>query len=258
MSVLDKILATKREEVAALKAAGYPKKDPTRGATRSLTQALRRKKGEPIRVLAEIKRASPSAGPIRPGADPAAIGKAYAAAGAAAVSVLTDKPFFDGDIAFLKQVRDAIELPILRKDFIIDPYQIVEAQRRGADALLLIKAALSTEELEQMLRECGNYGIEALVEVHTLEELEDVMSVTGRPTLIGVNHRDLATFEIDMTLTEQVALRVPADVVLVAESGIKTADDVAMLADAGAHAVLVGESLMRAPSPGDALKALWR
>jgi indole-3-glycerol phosphate synthase len=256
--ILEKILAVKREEVAGMKAASTAAETP-RSRTdprRSLAAALRRGPDQPMRVLSVVKRASPSAGPIRPGADPAAIAREYAEAGAAAISVLTDKQFFDGDIAFLRPCRDAVAVPILRKDFLIDPVQVSEAASRGADAVLLIVAALSKQELGTLLGETAAWNLEALVEVHDLEELDIALSVPQPPTVIGVNHRDLRTFTIDMTLTEQVARRVPADVVLVAESGIRTADDVRRMRDAGAHAVLVGEHLMRAPSPGAALKAL--
>jgi len=256
MSILDKILATKREEIAAAKAMPpAPALDGTR-PRRSLIAALRRPTGQPVRVLSEVKRASPSAGPIRPGADPVAIAVEYAAAGAAAISVLTDRLYFAGDLAFLAPVHAAVAVPVLRKDFLIDAFQVDETRRAGADALLLIVAALSPRDLELMLRETHRAGLEALVEVHTLAELDTALSAPHRPALIGVNHRDLATFAIDMTLTEQIAKRVPSGTVLVAESGIKTAADVRRLGDAGAHAVLVGEQLMRAASPGAALKEL--
>ena len=257
MSILDKILATKRDEVAAAKlAAGRPLAHERVEPCRSLTAALRRAPGQPVRVLSEIKRASPSAGAIRPDADPVAIARAYADAGAAAISVLTDRTYFDGDLAFLGPVHAAVAAPVLRKDFLIDVFQIAETRRAGADALLLIVAALSTLDLELMLRETHQGGLEALVEVHTLAELDIALSAPRPPQLIGVNHRDLATFAIDMSLTAQIAKLVPTGTVLVAESGIRTADDVRRLGDAGAHAVLVGEQLMRAPSPGDALRAL--
>lgn len=252
MSILDQILTTKRDEIAAAKQLSLPT-IPNR-VRRSLTGALRRTAGQPVRVLSEIKRASPSAGPIRAGADPVAIARAYEAAGAAAISVLTDRTYFDGDLAFLAPTRAAVSLPILRKDFLIDPFQIAETAAHGADALLLIVAALSADLLELMLRETQAHRLDALVEVHSLAELD--IALSAGVELLGVNHRNLATFEIDMTLTEQIARRVPLGTVLVAESGIKTADDVRRLGDAGAHAVLVGEQLMRAPSPGEALRAL--
>ncbi len=252
-TILEKILARKREEIAELHAntrPGYVDREPKR----SLIAALRRPAGAPVRVLAEIKRASPSAGPIRPGADIAAIAREYADAGAAALSVLTDRDFFDGDITFLGVARRAASVPILRKDFLIDPEQVTEAVMYGADAVLLIVAALPGAQIAEMLAAVRASKLEALVEAHTLAEADTALAAGA--TLLGVNHRDLHTFTIDMSLTEQIAKRVPADVVLVAESGIKTAADVKRLGDAGAHAVLVGEHLMRAESPGAALREL--
>ena len=257
--ILAKILATKRAELATITnerrlavieaAEAMPHPRPFRAA-------LARPAGAPLRVIAEIKRASPSAGPIRPGADPADIAREYAAAGATAISVLTDKTYFDGDLAYLGCARRACSLPLLRKDFIIDPLQIAEARAAGADAVLLIAAAFPAGEVQ--LGDCvlvaAGLGLDVLVEVHDEAELERALA--ARATLIGVNHRDLRTFSIDMTLTERIAKRVPAGTVLVAESGIKTAADVRRLGDVGAHAVLVGEQLMRAPSPGAALREL--
>ena len=254
MTILEKILAAKRAEVAEAK-----RTRPEVGGERALPRvpfaaALRRPPGAPMRVLAEIKRASPSAGPIRPGADPAEIARGYAAGGAAALSVLTDRQFFDGDLAFLAAAKRACPLPVLRKDFLIDPIQIREAHDHGADAILLIVAALPAAELAAMLGEARRWSLDALVEAHTVAEAETALAAGA--TLLGVNHRDLHTFAIDMTLTEQIARRVPPGVVLVAESGIRSSADVRRLGDAGAHAVLVGEALMRAASPGDALREL--
>jgi len=264
VTILDKILAVKREELRAaygnrtrlMIAAQHSAERRRLLERRSLVDALRRAPGAPVRVLAEIKRASPSAGPIRPGADAVAIAREYAEAGAAAISVLTDRQFFDGDLDFLLPCREAVAVPLLRKDFLIEPVQIGEARYAGADAILLIAAALAPLQLQSMLREARDLEVDALVEVHTLDELDVALSAPVAPRVIGVNHRDLRTFAIDMTLTEQIAKRVPAGTVLVAESGIKTAADVRRLGDAGAHAVLVGETLMRAPSPGAALKEL--
>jgi indole-3-glycerol phosphate synthase len=265
VTILDEILAVKRTELAAARQNHHAllkqfKASAARraeiGAHRSLVEALRRPSGAPVRVLAEIKRASPSAGPIRPNAVPDLIAREYAEGGAAAISVLTDKQFFDGHLDFLLPCRRAVPLPLLRKDFVIDPQQIYEAKYAGADAILLIVAALSILDLQVLLREAHDAGLDALVEVHSLEELDIALAAPRAPTLIGVNHRDLKTFSIDMSLTEQIAKRVPPGVVLVAESGIKTAADVRRLGDAGADAVLVGETLMRAPSPGAALREL--
>jgi len=255
VSILAKILRAKSVEVEHAKAARSV--DALRAACaevsapRGFRKALRRGDTDPIRVISEIKRASPSAGPIRPGADPAEVAREYAAAGAAAISVLTDREFFDGDLAFLAAVRAVVEVPLLRKDFIIDPYQVVEARAAGADAVLLIVAALDDERLAELLALVEELGMDALVEVHN--EAEAHRAMTAAATTIGVNHRDLATFNIDMTLTGRLRDVVPADVVLVGESGIRSASDVRALADAGADAILVGERLMRAASPGVAL-----
>jgi indole-3-glycerol phosphate synthase len=257
-SILDKILAVKREEVAAARAArslaDVDAAARVAGPTRGLAKALRRPTGAPLRVLAEIKRASPSAGPIRPGADPAAIAQEYANAGAAAISVLTDKQFFDGDLSFLARVRDRVALPLLRKDFVVDAYQIAEARAAGADAVLLIVAALEQPELVDLMAAAKTYELDVLVEVHDVAEAE--RAARAGATLVGVNHRDLRTFTIDMTLTRKIAEIMAYDRILVGESGIRSAGDVRMLDEANADAILVGEHLMRAPSPGAALREL--
>jgi len=258
VSILDTILATKREEVAAARAArsfaDVEAAARTAGRPRGLRRALTRSPGEPVRVLSEIKRASPSAGAIRAGADPAVIAADYEAAGAAAISVLTDRQYFDGDLAFLAACRERVRIPLLRKDFIIDAYQVAEARAAGADGILLIVAALSPAQLGELLAAADSFALDVLVETHTVREAE--VALAAGTTLLGVNHRDLRTFSIDMSLTSVVAPLLPPDVVLVAESGIRTAADVQLLGAVGAHAVLVGEQLMRAASPGDALRAL--
>ncbi len=258
MSVLDDILATKRDEVAAARAARplaeVEAAAAAVGPARGLRAALTRPPGAPVRVLAEVKRASPSAGAIRPGADPAAIAAEYEAAGAAAISVLTDRRYFDGDLAFLARCRAAASLPLLRKDFIVDPYQVAESRAAGADAILLIAAALAPSQLAELAAAATGHGLDVLVEVHAEGELPAALAAGA--TLVGVNHRDLKTLRMDMSLTPVIAARLPPGVVLVAESGIRTAEDVERLGAAGAHAVLVGEHLMRAPSPGRALREL--
>jgi indole-3-glycerol phosphate synthase len=257
-TVLDRILDVKRNEVATARAirsfSAVDADARAAGPLRGLTETLRRPALAPIRVLAEIKRASPSAGPIRPGADPAAIAAEYETAGAAAISVLTDRTFFDGDLAFLAQCRARVAVPLLRKDFVIDTYQIAEARAAGADGVLLIVAALSQAQLGELLAAAKAYELDALVEVHTEREAD--IALAADVTLLGVNHRDLHTLSINMSLTETISPRVPAGTVLVAESGIRTIEDVRRLGAAGAHAVLVGELLMRAESPGEALLAL--
>jgi indole-3-glycerol phosphate synthase len=258
VTILDQILAVKRTEVAAARAVrSFAEVDAaarSAGPVRGLERALRRPPGAAVRVIAEIKRASPSAGPIRPGADPAVIARDYARGGASALSVLTDRQFFDGEIGFLARCRAAVDLPLLRKDFVIDAYQIAEARAAGADGVLLIVAALEASVLAELLAAARDHALDALVEVHDLAEVDTALAAGA--SLLGVNHRDLKTFTMDMTLTQQIAPRVPPDVVLVGESGIRTAADIRALGEAGAHAVLVGEQLMRAESPGDALLAL--
>jgi len=258
MTILDDILAVKRSEVAAARAA-RPWSElhaaaRAAGPVRGLEAAVRRPAGAPVRVIAEIKRASPSAGPIRAGADPAAIARDYARGGASAISVLTDRQFFDGELGFLARARGAVDVPLLRKDFVIDDYQVAEARAAGADGILLIVAALSAAVLAELIAAAREHALDPLVEVHDLAEVDTALAAGA--TLLGVNHRDLRTFTVDMTLTAQVAPRVPPEVVLVGESGIRTTEDVEALGRAGAHAVLVGEQLMRAESPGDALLAL--
>ena len=253
-TVLDRILATKREEVAEL----TPALDNLRLRARDLPPArpfagALRVPGE-VRVLAEIKRRSPSAGPIRPDADPAEIARDYQAGGAAALSVLTDRDYFGGSLEVLEGVRAAVDLPLLRKDFIIDPVQVWEARAAGADAILLIVRALETEQLAELLALADEAGLDTLVEVHDQSELDVALSVGGR--LIGVNNRDLATFTTDLGLSARLAPGVPEDATLVAESGIRTSDDVRLLGESGVDAVLVGESLMRQPDVRSAVRAL--
>lgn len=257
MSILERILAVKRDEIdAAKRARPIESLAPHPRAPRSLRAALRRGPGDPIRAIAEVKRASPSAGPIRPDADPVAIAREYERAGAAAVSVLTDESFFDGALSFLRDAAEAIAVPVLRKDFIIDAYQVAEARAAGADALLLIVAALDGDTLASLIRASRTMGMDPLVEAHSAEEVHRALAAGA--DVVGVNHRNLADFSIDMSLTSRMRREVPDDVVLVAESGIRNSDDVRALADAGADAILAGESLMRAPSPGDALRDLLR
>jgi indole-3-glycerol phosphate synthase len=258
MTILDDILAVKRTEVAAARAmrsvAELDAAARAAAPVRGLLRALRRPPGAPVRVIAEIKRASPSAGAIRSGADPAAIARDYARGGAHALSVLTDRQFFDGDLDFLARARAAVSLPLLRKDFVIDGYQVAEARAAGADGVLLIVAALGARQLAELIAAARDYQLDPLVEVHDLAELDTALAAGA--TLLGVNHRDLRTFAVDMTLTAQIAPRIPPGAVLVGESGIRTPADIDALGRAGAHAVLVGEHLMRAESPGDALLAL--
>lgn len=260
MNVLDRILAHKAEEVTAAKsrqsAASLAREaEGVARAVRGLAASLRSCPGVPI--IAEIKRRSPSKGLIRADFDAEKIALAYAAAGAAGISVLTDEHFFGGSLEILRQVRAAVATPLLRKDFVIDAYQIDEARVAGADAVLLIVSALEDAALATLHARAKALGLDVLVEVHDERELDRALALGA--TLIGVNNRDLRTFEVDLATTERLAARI-ADpgVLLVAESGIATPADVARLERAGAGGFLVGESLMREPDPGAALSALRR
>lgn len=243
--VLARIIETKRAEVRALAGALSELRARAREmpAARGFAAALRRP-GE-VALLAEIKRRSPSAGVIREDADPARVAEWYRAGGASALSVLTDEQYFGGSLDALRAARAAVELPILRKDFIIDPVQIWEARTAGADAVLLIVRALTPTELRMLLGEAAAAGLDVLVEVHDAEELETALSAGS--TLVGVNNRDLRTFTTDLSITHSLADHVPPEVTLVAESGIRTASDIVSLGETGVDAVLVGESLMRQP-----------
>lgn len=258
MNVLERILATKREEIAAAQAR-VPAAElarradaadaPLRGFRRALAEGPR------PRVVAELKRRSPSKGEIRADFDPLASAKAYADAGAAAISVLTDESYFGGSLGYLDLVRRQVGIPLLRKDFLIDTYQVDEARIAGADAVLLIARALDPARLRALRERSAALGLDALVEVHDERDVDRALAAGA--DLIGINNRDLATFTTDLAITERLAPSlVAAGVVIVAESGIFTHDDVRRLEAAGAHAVLVGEALMREPDVGRALARL--
>jgi indole-3-glycerol phosphate synthase len=254
--ILDDILARTRADLAARRAerplAALEAAAARMPPARSLARALRRP-GQ-IACIAEFKRRSPSAGWIAEGADPAAVARAYAAGGAAGMSVLTDGPFFGGSLDDLRAARAACDTPILRKDFVVDRYQIVEARAAGADAVLLIVAALTDPQLAALLAATREVGLDALVEAH--DETEVARAVAAGASIVGINNRDLRTFTVDRELAARMRPRVPADRVIVAESGIRDAADVARLRAAGVDAILVGETLMRAPDPAAALRAL--
>ncbi len=261
MTILDTIVEEKRREVArlpqsAISAAGLKTAMGKRGDRRDFLAALRTPLRGPVALIAEVKKASPSAGVICPDFDPVHIARQYEAGGASCLSVLTDEKFFQGSLAHLKQIRAAVELPLLRKDFIIDERQILEAVEWGADAILLIVAILTDAELERFHRLATEAGLAALVEVHNESELDRALAAGA--VLIGVNNRDLRTFKVDLATTERLASRlvtatrfthhasrVTPPPLLVAESGIHTRADVERLARCGAGAILVGESLMR-------------
>src|SRR5262249_43422993 len=257
--ILDDILARTRADLAARKAQkplnelekGLPK-GPT---ARSLAKALRPgAAGASVTCIAEFKRKSPSAAWIGEGGRAAEVARQYAAAGAAALSVLTDEPFFGGSLDDLMAAHAATTLPVMRKDFIIDAYQLAEARAAGADAALLIVAALTDAEISALLAVGTVYGLELLVEAHDADEV--ARAVRAGATVIGINNRDLKTFGVDRELATRLRAQIPADRVVVAESGIRDASDVARLRDAGVDAMLVGESLMRAEDPGAKLRAL--
>lgn len=251
-TILDTILAEKRREVAALERAALP---PARFPSRSLREALLRR--PPVALIAEIKRRSPSRPMIREDFDPPAMARAYQAGGAAALSVLTDETFFGGALAFMEQAREACDLPILRKDFIIDEAQLPEARAYGADAVLLIAAALDDATLASLMKACRRWDLEFLLEVHDMAEFERAMALDA--PLIGVNNRDLKTFQVDLAATRQVAERLrafPEPPTLVSESGIATAEDRRHLESWGVQAMLVGESLLKQPDLELAVKAL--
>lgn len=255
-SVLDAILARTRERVEREKAArpleaSHP--DVTGApAVRPFATALVRPGA--ISVIAEHKRRSPSKGAIREDLEPRDVALRYETNGAAALSVLTDEPFFGGRLAHLAQARQATALPTLRKDFTVDPWQIREARAVGADAVLLIVAALEDGELRELLAEARALGVDALVEVHERAELDRALRAGAR--LVGVNNRDLRTLAVSLETSLSLAAAIPEDVVAVAESGIRSGLDLRRLRDAGFDACLVGEHLMAAPDPGEALRVL--
>lgn len=252
--ILDRIVETKEQEIEALRplAAQLRSGAEAAGAPRPFANALRR--GDTVSLIAEIKRRSPSAGWIRPDLSVAEIAGQYAAAGAAAVSVLTDIEYFGGALSDLRVARRDIEVPTLRKDFLLDPLQLWEARVAGADAVLLIVRILDDEQLRDLSALAAELGMGVLVEVHTADELERALQADAQ--VIGVNNRDLSTFVTDLEVVIGLADRVPPDRVLVAESGIRSAEDVDRLGEAGVDAILVGESLMRSPDVAAAASAL--
>ncbi len=256
MSVLSEILAAKRTEVDTMRrripAAELERRIADLPPTRDFVGALR---GAPAPALiAEVKKASPSKGVIREDFHPVEIARTYAEGGAACLSVLTDEPFFQGHLSYLCAIREAVDRPLLRKDFLIDEYQILESRAAGADAVLLIAAASTRPELVRMLELSAALGLAALVEVHDGDELDDVLQTPAQ--IVGINNRDLHTFRTTLQTTVDLMPRIPADRLVVSESGINRRADVERLADAGVHAVLVGESLMREPDIAAKLREL--
>lgn len=254
--ILDTIVEKKKEEVAALKVGGIvlpaEYRDKEIAPPRGFTDALLAYSG--VAVIAEAKKASPSKGVISHDFDPVAIARNYEERGAQAVSVLTDVDFFQGSLLYLMQVREAIELPVIRKDFIIDSLQIQEAHQHGADAILLIAAILDESQMRDYQDEAHEYGMDVLVEVHDEGEVEAALRAGSR--LIGVNNRNLKDFSMDIETTFRLKKIIPGDIPVVSESGLKSREDLARLAKEGIAAALIGESLMRAGSSGNLLEEL--
>jgi len=258
--ILDKIVAVKRQEVAAAlkqKSLAVVRADAeSRVLTRDFEGAMRAKiAAGQAAVIAEIKKASPSKGVLRADFIPADIAQSYAEFGAACLSVLTDKQFFQGSVDYLKQARASCDLPVLRKDFMIDAYQVYEARAMGADAILLIAACLDVVQMAEMEAVARSLDMAVLVEVHDRAELERALKLKTR--LVGINNRNLKTFEVSLQTTLDMLPDVPADRLLVTESGIQTPEDVRRMREAHVNAFLVGEAFMRAREPGEALAKLF-
>ena len=255
--ILDKIYSHKLKEVAEDKELVpveiLKERCKTLSQTGIFSQALKRNNG--IRVIAEVKKASPSAGIIRDDFDYVAIAREYESSGAAAISVLTDKEFFKGDLKYLTEIKDSVTIPLLRKDFIIDPYQIYEARAAGADAILLIARLLTKEQIDSFLEISHNLGMECLVEIHDSAELDKILE-TGSE-IIGINNRDLDTFQTDLNTSLHLCPLIPGERVIISESGIRTRDDVRRLEEAGVDAILIGETLMRSNNISSKMKELF-
>ncbi|HET8679215.1 MAG TPA: indole-3-glycerol phosphate synthase TrpC [bacterium] len=255
MTVLDEIVAHKREEVAAARIvvpldsvrAQAEASAPARDFAAAVT-------GPPVRIIAEIKRASPARGDIRADADAAAIARIYEQGGAAAISVLTDRRYFGGSDDDFQAVRGAVDLPVLRKDFVVDPYQIYQARALHADAVLLIAGTVGTADLVLLARLTAELGMTALFEVHTEAQVDEVLAAGAR--VVGINNRDLRTLAVDLGTTARLRSRIPPGVGVISESGIETADDIARVCREGIDAVLVGTALMASPEPAAHLRYL--
>jgi len=254
--ILERILRVKQEEIAAAKRrlpqAGIEARARAAPPPRDFVAALR---GRRPAVIGEIKRASPSRGVLRADFDPAAIARSYEKGGAACMSVLTDRQFFQGTPEHLIAAREACSLPVLRKDFVIDPYQVFESRAMGADCILLIAGCLSKKEMSHLETLAQDLGMAVLVEVHDAEELQAALAL--RTPLLGINNRNLRTFETRLETTLDLLPRIPPDRIVVAESGIRSPPDVARLRAKGVNSFLVGEAFMRAADPGAELAALF-
>jgi indole-3-glycerol phosphate synthase len=256
MYILDRIVEAKKEEIRHSKQS-RPESDllsELKDVRPPVPFARALGLGRRVSVIAEIKRSSPSAGRIRDDFDVTAIAKTYERGGARAISVLTEEKSFEGRLNYLREVRESVALPLLRKDFIIDPYQVLEARLYGADCLLLIMSLLSEAHCQELFSAAKDFDLDVLCEVHTASELDTAL--TFGVNLVGINNRDLATFEVDLSTTEKLIPAVPPDVTLISESGIKSRDDVERLGQVGVDGILVGESLMRQSDLGLALRGL--
>ena len=258
--ILEKILATKRDEVAARQAikplAEVRREAEAMPPTRGFVQALRDKaKAQTPGVIAEVKKASPSKGVIRENFEPLTIAQSYADGGATCLSVLTDEQYFQGSDAYLKEIAQNVDLPVIRKDFIIDEYQIYEARALGADCILLIVSALNVMRLTVLTTLARGLGLDVLIEVHDRVELESALA--QQPTLVGINNRNLKTFETSLNTTIDLLPMIPDGVTVVTESGIATRSDVELMQANDVHCFLVGEAFMRADNPGSELKQLF-
>ena len=259
-NILDRIVAVKHQEVAAARGriseSALREQAAAQSAQRGFAAALRaRIAAGQAAVIAEVKKASPSKGVIREHFVPAEIAASYARHGAACLSVLTDEPYFQGSVAYLREARAACTLPVLRKDFMVDPYQVAEARAMGADCILLIAACLSDAQMAELEACATCLGLDVLVEVHDGDELERALQL--KTPLVGINNRNLKTFEVSLETTLGLLPRVPADRLLVTESGIAGRDDVQRMRAANVQAFLVGEAFMRAADPGTALAAVF-
>lgn len=251
--ILDSILATKKEEVRRLRAqkiGACGRASPARRFIRSVSDAPR------LAVIAEVKKASPSKGVIASSFDPVAIAETYEKGGACCVSVLTDEKYFQGSLDYLRAVREKVTLPVLRKDFIIDPAQVLQTVAADADAILLITAILGMNQLRELYSAALELSLDPLIEVHTMEECERALKLSPLPRLIGINNRNLATFETDIAATLSIIKEIPREVVVISESGVGTREQARTLFSAGVKGVLVGESLMRSPDPAALIKEL--
>ncbi len=256
IEILDKILQSKTQEVLRSRQSVPESRLLAEIKTTRTPQAMAHALSLPdkVAVIAEVKKKSPSVGVIRPDFDPVEIAGAYETAGANAISVLTDYEFFGGSLSSLNIVSDRVQLPLLRKDFMIDPYQILEARVHGADCVLLILSLLAEAQCRELAAAARDYKLDVLAEVHSLSELEKALDMGFQ--LIGINNRDLTTFSVSLSTTEKLIASIPNAVTVVSESGIKTREDVERLGKIGVDAVLVGETLMRQPDVGAALRQI--